>query len=150
MATLPISSTKAADTSVVIEGLQALLSATISLTMTTQSAHWSVVGSDFFELHGAFGGQYDSLFDSQDVLAERIRALKGFPRAELGGPVLNPPFSAKEAASAVLAGREKAIESFQKVANMSRQAGDTVTENMLLAMIEEHQKVAWMLRSYLG
>lgn len=149
MATLPIVSSTAAETSVTA-GLQRLLSATISMTSSAQTAHWGVVGPDFFQLHAAFGAQYDELFDSQDVLAERIRALQGFAIAECAGtPTLKPPFSAQEAVGKLLADREGAIEAFKGVASLAKATGDAVTENMLLSMIEAHQKTAWMLRSYL-
>lgn len=141
---------RAASDTGVIGGLQSLLSSTISLTSSTQSAHWSVTGPDFFQLHAAFGSQYEELFESQDVLAERIRALQGFPKAECAGtPVLTPPFSAQEAVTKLLSDREAAIALFKNVAKAARDSGDTVTENMLLSMIEAHQKAAWMLRSYL-
>lgn len=146
---LPLAQVKA-DATGVVQGLQQLLSATISLTSSTQAAHWNVTGPNFSELHQLFGGQYDALFDSQDVLAERIRALRAFAKAECAGtPVLTAPFTASEALTKLLKDREDAIAAFSMVARVARESGDPVTENMLLGMIEEHQKAAWMLRSHL-
>jgi len=150
MATLPIAQVSAADGMSVVSGLQRLLSATISMTSSAQSAHWNVTGPNFSELHSLFGSHYDELFGAQDVLAERMRALRAFPLAECAGtPVLKPPFLASEALTRLLADREGAIVAFKEVARIARESGDTVTENMLLTMIEAHQKAAWMLRSFL-
>jgi len=149
MATIDLSSVSPSNPSV-INGLQRLLSMTISATSSAQTAHWGVVGRDFFPLHAAFGSQYDELFDSEDLIAERIRALQGQVVSECAGtPTLQPPFTAQEAVSKLLADREAAIVAFKEVAKVAKDTGDTVTENMLLSMIEGHQKVAWFLRSYL-
>jgi len=151
MATLPITQVSASDNIAVTVGLQRLLSATISMTSSALSAHWNVTGPNFSELHELFGDQYAELFASQDVLAERIRALRSFARAECTGtPVLTAPFLASDAITKLLLDREGAIAAFKAVAQIARDSGDTVTENMLLSMIEKHQQQAWMLRSYLA
>lgn len=149
MATIDLSSVSPTNPSV-INGLQRLVSSTISMVSSVQTAHWGIVGADFFQLHSVFGSQYDELFDSEDVLAERIRALQGQVVSECAGtPTLKPPFTAQEAVNKLLADREAAIVAFKDVAKVAKDTGDTVTENMLLSMIEGHQKAAWMLRSYL-
>lgn len=151
MATIDLSALGPSTSSAsVIAGLQRLLSATISMVSSAQTAHWGIVGSDFFQLHAVFGAQYDELFDSEDMLAERVRALQGQAISECAGtPTLKPPFTAQEAVGKLLADRETAIVAFKDVAKLARDTGDTVTENMLLSMIEGHQKQAWQLRSYL-
>lgn len=149
MATIDLSSI-ASNSSPVVKGLQSLLSATISLTSSTQSAHWNFLGANFSSVHAMFGSQYDELFDAQDVLAERIRALRGFPLAECAGtPVLTPPFSAQECLSFILKGREEASAAFKMVAKIARDNGDATTENMLLSFVEAHDKAAWMIRSHM-
>jgi starvation-inducible DNA-binding protein len=52
LVTLPLSSSK------IVEGLQLAVAQTYVLTALTHNAHWNVVGSDFFQLHVAFGAQY--------------------------------------------------------------------------------------------
>lgn len=149
MATIDLSSLSTPNMTV-INGLQRLLSMTISATSSAQTAHWGIVGPDFFQLHAAFGAQYDELFDSQDLIAERVRQLDGQVVAECAGtPTLKPPFTAQEAVSKLLADRDAAIVAFKEVAKLARETGDTVTENFLLGLIEGHQKARWMLKSYL-
>ncbi len=41
------------------------------------------------------------------------------------------------------------IAAFKDVAKLARDTGDTVTENFLLGLIEQHQKTRWQLKSYL-
>ncbi len=140
----------------VIAGLQQLLADTAGLTALTQQAHYNIIGPDFFQLHEIFGSQYESLFDDQDTLAERIRALQGFVKGNLADlasqaktPILNAPFSAQDAVKTLLQAHEAAVESFLIVAALASESEDDTTENMLLTMVEAHQKTAWMLRSYL-
>lgn len=150
MATFDLSALKTAANDSVIAGLQRLLSMTISATSSALTAHWCVSGPDFFQLHAAFGAQYEELFESQDSIAERGRALQGMMVAECAGtPTLKPPFTAQEAVRKLLSDREEAVVAFKAVAKLARDTGDTVTENFLLSLTEQHEKTAWFLRSYL-
>src|SRR5512135_1648550 len=48
------------------------------LAARTRSAHWNVIGADFFELHILFDTQYKQLNDISDEIAERVRMMGGF------------------------------------------------------------------------
>ena len=68
----------------VVKALASVLADTYALAVKTHGAHWNVTGTGFFQLHDAFGVQYDALFTAADDLAERIRALGEAAPAGIG------------------------------------------------------------------
>src|SRR5579871_2978944 len=59
----------------VIEALESVLMGTYNLTVTTQLAHWNAQGANFIAFHLLTEKQYGELFETVDILAERIRQL---------------------------------------------------------------------------
>ncbi len=143
----------------IVEHLNGLVANTYGLMAQLHLAHWNVEGSDFFQLHEALEEQYKELFEGVDDLAERVRALGhysvgGIKRmAEMSqvpeGPA-EAKVSAKEFVGSVLAGHEKLLELGFAAREIAAEAGDAETEDLIIARNQEHQKAAWMLRSYLG
>ena len=60
------------------EGLSKLLADTYTLYLNTHNFHWNVTGPMFNTLHLMFMDQYTELWNSVDVIEERIRALDQF------------------------------------------------------------------------
>ena len=148
--TLPLSSSK------IVEGLQLAVAQTYVLTALTHNAHWNVVGSDFFQLHVAFGSQYAELFDDVDDLAERIRALGSLVMVDLaefkkmaGMPELQAPFTAQQAVEALIIGNKQAVMSLRELAKISGELNDLETQTLVLDKILAGQKRLWMLQSFL-
>lgn len=140
----------------VTAGLQQALANTAGLLFLTLTAHWGVTGSDFFQLHAAFGSQYEALFDDLDTIAERIRALNGNVKADMATlnaqaamPSLSAPFDAQTAVGTLLAAYDKNISDLKALIDSSGRAGDLTTQNMVMAFVESSQKTTWMLRAYL-
>lgn len=139
----------------VVAGLQQALANTCVLTALTQSAHFNILGPDFFQLHKAFNAQYHDLFDLQDTIAERIRALDAPVKmclteieTQAGMPCMSSSFSARGMVDALVAAHEKNVSDLKMLAATAREAGDSVTENMVLGWIEGEQKTLWMLKSW--
>src|ERR687889_2043862 len=61
----------------VIEILNRELCDEYILYIKTKNYHWNVVGPDFSERHAFFRGQYETLDEIIDEVAERIRDLNG-------------------------------------------------------------------------
>jgi starvation-inducible DNA-binding protein len=59
----------------IAEGVANVLADAYRLLVNTQGLHWNVEGPMFYSLHKLTEDHYRELFDSTDVLAERIRAL---------------------------------------------------------------------------
>ena len=57
------------------EALRVLLADSYLLFLKTQNYHWNVKGPSFFALHNLFEEQYRELFEANDEIAERLRAI---------------------------------------------------------------------------
>ena len=61
------------DRKAIVEGLSKLLADSYTLYMKTHNFHWNVTGPMFQTLHVLFMQQYTELWNSLDLIAERIR-----------------------------------------------------------------------------
>jgi starvation-inducible DNA-binding protein len=64
------------DRELLAAALQLTLADTFNLYVETHAYHWNVVGANFVALHALFEEQYNELWISLDLIAERIRALE--------------------------------------------------------------------------
>ena len=139
--------------------LNHLLSDEFLLYTKTRNYHWNVTGRDFYELHKFFEVHYEALDEIMDDVAERVRALGFFA---LGTMEQFQKFSRlKEAISDapstgsmlqnLLSDHETIIrhlrEDQQTAAERYHDAG---TSDFLTGLMEKHEKMAWMLRSFLS
>lgn len=139
--------------------LNHLLSDEYLLYTKTRNYHWNVTGRDFHELHIFFEKQYEALDEIIDEVAERVRSLgyhafgtleqfKKFSRLkEEVGDV--PP--ADKMLQHLLFDHETVIrqlrEDQQTAAEKYHDAG---TSDFLTGLMEQHEKMAWMLRAFLS
>jgi len=63
----------------VIELLNRNLADVYLLLVKTRKYHWDVVGPQFRSMHELWQEQYEALSQHVDVIAERVRALGGYP-----------------------------------------------------------------------
>lgn len=141
----------------VVSSLSHFVADTFALGLKTQNYHWNVVSSDFYGLHKLFEGQYESLFDAVDELAERIRALGGYAPGGLAEYVkLASITDAKKGASDtamlndLMHSHEQMAKSAKALFTIAEASEDNATGDMMNARIQQHQKDAWMLRATLG
>ncbi len=138
--------------------LNRLLSDEYLLYTKTRNYHWNVVGSDFSELHKFFESQYEVLDEIVDEAAERARSLGGKSlgamKEFLGQTRLKESSGkgtgAKKMIASLLADHEAIITFLRQdlVACMEK-FQDAGTSDFLTGIMEQHEKMAWMLRSYL-
>jgi starvation-inducible DNA-binding protein len=135
-----------------------LLADEFVLYAKTRRFHWNVVGPSFSELHKFFEAQYEALDAIIDEVAERVRALDavavgslkefvGLTRIdERAGD--NP--DQKGMLAALLGDHEAVIRNLRKdVDRAGEEFGDDGTADFLTGLMEQHEKMAWMLRAYL-
>jgi starvation-inducible DNA-binding protein len=137
--------------------LNALLADEFVLYIKTRRFHWNVVGSDFGELHKFFESQYEALDEIVDEVAERARALDTISAGSLQEFLKltrlreqagkNP--DATGMLAALLVDHESVIRSLRKDLETADRLGDAGTNDFLTGLMEQHEKFAWMLRSYL-
>lgn len=145
----------------VTKSLQDVLANTYGLYLATHNYHWNVEGGKFLSLHALFDAQYNELFQSIDVLAERIRALGAYALPFEGENIieimkmtsnaLNKETNADDRAARMvnnlIALNEAVVKSCQTAKQAARAAEDDETEGLLSDRIAVHQKALWMLRS---
>lgn len=142
----------------VVEILNARLSDTVTLYVKTRKFHWNVRGIEFGQLHKFFEEQYDQLEDSMDEIAERVRQLGGVAFGTLEEflhttalkeqPGVNP--GAQGMVGDLLHDHETIIKQLRKdVDSTAEDYHDMGTSDFLTALMEAHEKMAWMLRAHL-
>ena len=138
--------------------LNTLLADEYVLYTETRSCHWNVVGPRFNDLHKFFETQYTDLNIVVDDVAERARELGGWAVATLSemakGARLkertgDPP-DARGMLANLLADHEAIVRSLRVDADAcADEHHDMGTNDFLVGLMEQHEKMAWMLRSFL-
>jgi starvation-inducible DNA-binding protein len=124
------------------------------LSQKTRSAHWNVSGKGFFELHILFETQYKQLNEIADKVAERTRILGGFAIASFEEYLANTRLveSINEVPDILhlLADHEMVIRLLREdVRKCTEDYEDEGTVELLVSLMSLHEKMAWMLRSYI-
>jgi starvation-inducible DNA-binding protein len=124
----------------------------------TRNYHWNVTGPHFSEYHKMFEEQYSKLEETIDDVAERIRALGNKVSATTSEFVKVSQINehpgkypdAKSMISGLCEDHETIIRSLrEKIDLVGEKYHDAGTEDFLTGLLEEHEKTAWMLRSFL-
>ncbi|HEX9818294.1 MAG TPA: DNA starvation/stationary phase protection protein [Methylomirabilota bacterium] len=143
----------------VIAILNTLLADEFLLYTKTRNFHWNVTGPQFNDLHKFFESQYEALDETIDEVAERARALGGRAfgtleefrsSARLGEKPGAVP-AARDMLAALLTDHEALIRTLREdITAVTERYQDVGTADFLTGLLEEHEKAAWMLRSFLG
>ncbi len=123
----------------------------------TRNYHWNIEGGNFMELHKFFEGQYQALEEVIDNVAERIRALGHFAEARLKdylklADLEEPEYSSnqKEQLQNLLNDHETMIRLFRNlITELGEVHKDLGSADFVTRLMETHEKMAWMIRSYL-
>jgi len=141
---------------IISENLMKYLANSYALFLKTQLFHWNLTGSEFYSLHLLFEKQYEELFNSLDVIAERIRALGFFVEASFSSlknlstiPESNKTSNSREMIQQLLEAREIIIREGRSLSALADNDQDFATVDMLGKELHAHEKAAWMLRSSL-
>lgn len=140
----------------VVDGLNLVLADSYALMALTHQAHWNVEGSDFFPLHKAFQEQYEDLFEAVDEIAERVRALDAYAAGGLSRLAkmaemdeFTAPLPEKDFVAGLIVAHEKLLQDAIQTREHAGETGDLETQDLMIKRIAAHQKVSWMLKSYL-
>lgn len=146
------------DTENVVDILNTLLADEVVLYTKTRNYHWNVTGPQFNELHKFFESQYDALSGIVDDVAERARALGGKAAGTLKEylqlarlkeyPGKYP--EARAMISNLLSDHETIVKSLRvDLETCQNKYHDAGTADFLTGLMEQHEKMAWMLRAFL-
>jgi starvation-inducible DNA-binding protein len=144
------------------EGVIGLLNSSLSnvylLLIKTKKYHWDVVGPQFRTLHMLLDEQYEALSTATDSIAERVRILGGFPAGtaaefiqlasieERPGVIPN----ATAMVARLVDDHEIVIRSLrEQIDQCGDDFHDQGTADFLTGLMEQHEEMAWMLRSFI-
>lgn len=139
--------------------LSKLLADEYILYTKTRNAHWNVQGSDFHSKHLFFEAQYDELDTILDSVAERIRSIGHFAPATLKSFLelthlteqTDRHNNSEGFIKDLLADHEAVIEFIRgNINRIANDFGDAGTSDYITGLLEQHEKMAWMLRAHLG
>jgi len=142
----------------VVELLNRDLANAYLVLIKTKKFHWDVVGPQFRSLHEIWEEHYQALTESIDSMAERVRALGGFPVgtarqfleiASVKEQPNNVPL-ATEMVAQLVDDHELIIRNLRDhVDQSSEKFHDEGTADFLTGLMEQHEEMAWMLRSFI-
>ena len=128
------------------------------LVVKTKKFHWDVVGPQFISLHKLWDEHYNILSADIDAIAERIRALGGYPIGTMKGFLDFASLSehpgnipmATGMVAALVADREQMIRNLREHIDACEESfHDRGTADFLTGLMEQHEEAAWMLRSFI-
>jgi starvation-inducible DNA-binding protein len=141
----------------ICEALNQGVAETVVTTMLAQNFHWNVTGMAFGPLHALFQQIYEDHFAAQDELAERVKALGGHAEGQLAGMLKRSKVGEHDGhakAEAMIETLAKAQETLAATmagaASVAEAHGDLLTQDLVIARGQVHEKFAWLLRAHLG
>lgn len=143
----------------VADALKQLLADEHVLYIKLRNYHWNVTGPHFQPLHAFFEEQYNALEGHIDEIAERIRSLGYFSPGSLQSFMQEARLeetghlngNAEQMLKNLLADHETLIQILRHDQDMVMESyKDAGTQDFLIALMEIHEKMAWMVRAHLG
>lgn len=144
--------------SAISESLNKLLADEHVLYIKTRNYHWNVIGPRFNDLHKFFEEQYTQLEPMIDEIAENVRQFGGFAAGTMGeftrlSRLKEEPGNIPDQSGMV----RNLLNDHETIIRQIRQDIDAADEkynapdaaDFLTSLLENHNKMAWMLRSML-
>lgn len=138
----------------VVEILNHALADEAILSMKTRNAKWNLVGPEFFELCLIYELHLKQINDFSDMITNRLQILQGQQVQSFSEYIANSRLIENPGVTPdvfqLLTDHESVIrffrEDYRKCINSYEDSG---TSEMLLSIIRQHEKIAWMLRSFI-
>lgn len=127
------------------------------LIIKTKKYHWDIIGPQFMTLHKLWEGHYEALSGYIDEYAERVRMLGGYPVGtaqeflDLTSISEHPkdlPTSTQMVQRLVMDHETIVRNLRESIDACSEKYHDEGTADFFTGMMKAHEKMAWMLRSF--
>jgi starvation-inducible DNA-binding protein len=147
-----------ANRKIVAGQLDKLLADEFVLYTKTLNAHWNLEGPDFHSVHLYFEELYEESQEIVDSVAERIRQLGHYAPATLKDFIrlthlteqLKGGNTSLDLIKNLLGDHESIIEFIRSnIKEFDEAHKDAGTSDFVTALMEKHEKTAWMLRAHL-
>jgi starvation-inducible DNA-binding protein len=143
---------------IISDRLNLLLADETLLYIKTRNFHWNIEGISFNDLHKFFENQYKELEIFIDDIAERSRILGFYAIGSLQEYLkiarikecLPPVLKAQEMLLDLLKSHESIIKFIRQDIQTAQELKDEGSANFLTDLLESHEKMTWMLRSFLS
>ncbi len=123
--------------------------------------HWNYRGRLFSQYHALFDAHAEMIYDNIDEVAERIRQLDGVTEGRFGEYPKMSKLKVVETndvnekdldkrLKTLFDLHETVISFLEELIDSTDKQGDVGTADLLTAMLEEHQKMRWMIKTSLG
>ncbi|MHC5352640.1 Dps family protein [Myroides sp. LJL115] len=142
-----------------VETLSKLVADEFVLFTKTRSAHYNIEGIDFHAMHVFFEEQYTQIEENVDAIAERIRQLGFYAPSSLKQYIeltqLKEVTNTSDNKSSfwikeLLNDHETIINFLRDNIETINDVNDIGTADFLTALLESHEKQAWMLRAHIA
>jgi starvation-inducible DNA-binding protein len=129
-----------------------------ALYIKNRNYHWNLVGPRFHTLHVFFEEQYKELEMAIDEIAERIRTMGGVAPGSMKEflqmarlkEATGLEIPGDEAIHSLAEDHEAIVRQLRKdIAACEETFEDAGTADFLTQLLQKHEKMAWMLRSFL-
>ncbi len=144
------------DNNLIIE-LNQLLSDFHVYYQNTRGAHWNIKGPRFFELHAKFEELYTESLTNIDDIAERILTIGGRPDHALETYLEKSNIKSVKDESQdeilvkmIISNLNTLVGQENRVKELAVSSGDNETEDMMIELVNSHEKTLWMFNSWLG
>jgi starvation-inducible DNA-binding protein len=122
----------------------------------TRNYHWNYEGDNFMEMHKFYERQYEELAEMIDEIAERIRMIGHHAEGRLKDFLKITDLEEEdytvdqnEQVKNLVDDHQTIIRVIRKNIESIEKLKDAGTTDLLTKIMEQHEKMAWMLRSYL-
>jgi starvation-inducible DNA-binding protein len=144
---------KAEEIQAVTEAVNPLIADSFALYVKTKNFHWHLAGSHFRDFHLLFDEHADAIFDSIDILAERVRRIGGTTIRSINHISKLQTLSdddedfvpAGEMVRRLLADNRQMAEHQRAAIQICDQNRDTPTGNLLQDMLDQTERRIWFL-----
>ncbi|KKR96977.1 MAG: hypothetical protein UU47_C0004G0032 [candidate division TM6 bacterium GW2011_GWE2_41_16] len=139
--------------------LNQILAETFILYVKTLKYHWNIVGPNFGPLHALLDGQYHTLAEHIDGIAERVRMMnqapigtcKEFLELAKNNITEQPGVHPKDMQMLkdLLADHTALMVTIQKGLDLFDSKKDYGNLDFATKLLQDHEKMAWFLKSHL-
>ncbi len=140
-------------TPAVMAALDQQIASAAVLSVKYKKFHWYISGPFFKPLHDLFDAHYEQLVEIIDDLAERSRAIGGYPvgtlreflELSLVTDADGTLFSPLEMVEMLHADTDKIIDTLHEHIELATKDNDPGTADILTSTVQVYQKQAWFL-----
>lgn len=141
------------DVKAVVEAVNPLIADSIALYVKTKHFHWHVYGSHFRDYHLLFDEQAETILESIDPLAERLRKIGGTTIRSISHVSSLQTIAdddevdipAPEMLSRLLEDNEKMAAAQRAAIDTCEEHNDSVTANVLQEILDATERRIWFL-----